>query len=184
VPASPQPPAAADNVLDFRIVRPEPAAKSVRSFGPPVWAALAASLLVGVLAGRLVLPGPVELMTADNGQLRAGAALTRVLDTRLASAAENTAGELHVGVSFRSNDGRYCRTFDAVEQQRAVSGLACRDDGAWLVRIATSEPAVSSDYRQAGSAAPAVMSMVDQMMAGDPLTDAEERAAREHNWRQ
>ena len=148
-------------------------------FTPPVWAALAASVLVGLFAGRLLTPAPQSLLAAENGQLRAGAALTRVLDTRLGGDADT---DLHVGLSFRAQDGRYCRTFDRIEANKAVSGLACREPEAWVVRIATTEPVLSSTYRQAGSAAPAVMEMVDSTIDGDPLTPAQERAARDHSW--
>ena len=149
---------------------------------------MAASVVVGVLVGGALMRPQQGLLAVENGQLRAAAALTHVLDTRLASDAANANAAnanaaLHIGVSFRAQDGAYCRTFDSIEANKTVSGLACRQPDAWVVRIATTEPVVASDYRQAGSAAPAVMSLVDSMIAGDPLTDAQERAARDHSWR-
>jgi len=178
--ASPAPSAAptAAPVVDLA------AARAARPrFTPPVWAAMAACLLVGVLGARLIGSSSPSLMAEKDGQLRAGAALTRVLDTRLASDAENAKAALHIGVSFRAQDGAYCRTFDSIEASEDVSGLACRQNDGWVVRIATTEPAIAGDYRQAGSSAPAVLSMVDTMIAGDPLTQAQERAARDHSWR-
>jgi hypothetical protein len=178
-PAPVSAPAAA--VTDIATAR---VARAQQVFTPPVWAAMAASVLVGVLVGGALMRPAPSLFAVDSGQLRAGAQLTRVLDTRLASDAANANAALHVGVSFRAQDGAYCRTFDSIEASKAVSGLACRQPEAWVVRIATTEPVVASDYRQAGSAAPAVMSMVDSMIAGDPLTDAQERAARGNSWRE
>ncbi len=171
---------AAPLVADLAAVR---VARTQRLFTPPVWAAMAASVMVGVLVGSTLMRPASSLFAMESGQLRAGAQLTHVLDTRLASDADNANAALHVGVSFHAQDGAYCRTFDSIEGRKAVSGLACRQPEAWVVRIATTEAVVESEYRQAGSAAPAVMSMVDSMIAGDPLTDAQERAAREHNWR-
>src|SRR5262249_49725409 len=117
-----------------------------RLFTPRVWAAMAASLLVGVLGARVLGPAPSSLLAMQDGQLRAGAVLTRVLDTRLAGDAVNAHAPLHVGVSFRAQDGAYCRTFDSVEAGKSVSGLACHQSDAWIVRIATTESAVSGDY--------------------------------------
>ena len=74
-------------------------------------------------------------------------------------------------------------TFDANDANRSsVSGLACRQGGVWIVRVATTETAASGPYRQAGST-PAVMNMVDTLIEGDPLTDAQERAERDKSWR-
>lgn len=177
-PQSPQPPAPAA-VVSLSAARE---ARAQRVFTPPVWAAMAASVMIGLFAGSSLMR-PSSLLAVQDGQLRAGPALAQVLDTRLASDAANTNAALHIGVSFRAQDGSYCRTFDAIQTQKAVSGLACRQSDAWVVRIATTEAGVASDYRQAGSAAPAVMNMVDTLIAGDPFTDAQERAAREHSWK-
>jgi hypothetical protein len=157
-------------------------ARTEQRFTPPVWGAMAASVLIGLFAGSMLMRPAAPLLQVEDGQLRAGAGLAEVLDTRLSSDAVNARSPLHVGVSFRAQDGGYCRTFDSVLTNKAVSGLACRQSGAWIVRIATTEPVVASDYRQAGSAAPAVMNMVDTLMAGEPLTDAQERQARDEAW--
>ncbi|MBX9746791.1 MAG: hypothetical protein K2X34_07810, partial [Hyphomonadaceae bacterium] len=108
--------------------------------GPPVWAAIAASLVVGVLAGRLSAPTS-GLFTADGAH--AGASLGRMLDTALASETQSSVGR--VGLTFRAQDGAICRTFSA----ERVSGLACRDDDAWAVRLAVAARGGVGAYRQA-----------------------------------
>jgi hypothetical protein len=181
--ASSEPPASKP-VLDFSTARATlPVKAQAPRFGPPAWAAMAASLIVGVLAGRLLLNQGDQLFDTRDGQIYAGARLAQVLDTRLASDVANVDAGTRIGISFRTQSGEYCRTFVRIEQEHGVSGLACRDAGGWSVRVTSSEPAAGGAYRQAGSAAPAVLAMVDQLIAGDTLDENEERAARDQRWR-
>lgn len=170
-----EPPAQVAPVVDLAAAR---AARSKVSFGPPAWAAMAASLVIGVLAGRALLTqeGP---FVGDAGNLYAGASLAQVLDSQLASAPQNTNAATRIGVTFRSHDGQICRTF---VQNSAVSGLACRDGQRWAVRVAVADHENGGAYRQAGSAAPAVLTMVDSLIEGDAFDADQERAARDHGW--
>lgn len=133
---------------------------SPRRSGLPNWAAVAASLVVGVLVGRVALPAQ------DQDPLAIPGALAQALDRQLA----DDAGPIRVGLSFRTAEGRYCRTFQSAPDR--LAGLACRDDGdGWQARtITTWTPAAAADYRTAG---------VD----GEPLDATAERAARERGWR-
>lgn len=151
------------------------AARSRRFGGPPVWAAIAATLVIGVLAGRW--SSPDSLFVTEGGHVRAGSTLSRVLDTRLASAPENSGADLRVGLSFREQGGDYCRTFSG----RAMAGLACRENDAWEIRVATAT-AENGEFRQAG-AETLVMDVVDTMIEGEPLDAAQEEQARRRNWR-
>ena len=165
--------APATNVVDFNTARPR------RRFSAQTWGALAACLIGGVLVGRVLTPEPMFVESA--GQLRAGAALTRVLDTRLASASENANADLRVRISFRAKDGQFCRTFEG-RAESGVQGLACRDGDAWSIRVATATPHTSGDYVQAGDNA-AVMNMMDALIAGDPLDAQQEEQARQQGWK-
>jgi hypothetical protein len=151
-------------------------------FGPPAWAAMAASLVVGLLAGRMIAPGGA-LIEGDDSRIYAGAALARVLDTGLASDAENATRATRVGLSFRTRDARLCRTFVSADDDSAVSGLACRDSGRWAVQVAVQERGEAGAYRQAASVSPAVLEMVDALIEGEPLDADEERSARDSGWR-
>lgn len=146
-------------------------------FGPPAWAAMAASLVVGVLAGRAFFAQEAPFVGGP-GDLYAGASLAQALDTELASTPQ--AGATRIGVTFRTHGGEICRTF---VQNNAVSGLACRDGQRWAVRVAVADHENGGAYRQAASAAPAVLAMVDQLIDGDAFNADQERAARDHSWR-
>jgi hypothetical protein len=147
-------------------------------WGPPVWAGMAACLLAGVLVGRALLPPAGPLATRD-GALVARGALARALDGQLAS----ESGPVRIGVSFKSLDGRYCRTFQSAPDR--LAGLACRDGDAWQARVLASwTPAARDAYRTAGSETPAaVLAAVDAAISGDPLDAAQERAARGRDWK-
>lgn len=147
-------------------------------FGLPQWAAMAACLLVGVLAGRSALPegGP---LVSQGGVMVARGDLGKALTTQLAA----DPGAVKVGVSFRRADGRYCRTFQSAADR--LAGLACRDDGRWIAETASAWTPLRSDgYRTAGSdTPPEVLAAMDRLIAGDPLDAAAERAARDRGWR-
>jgi hypothetical protein len=141
------------------------------------WAAMAACLAVGVLAGRAVLPdaGP---LASRNGALVARGQLAQALSDRTAA----DAGMIRVGLSFRNGQGAYCRTFQSAPDR--LAGLACRQDGRWLARTTTAwSPSTGPDYRTAGSEIPPViLAAVDEAIVGEPLDAAGERAALANGW--
>lgn len=145
----------------------------------PRWAALAATLAVGVMAGRLALPDSGVLAQRD-GALVAKGRLETALNTQLAA----DPGAVKVGVSFKTADGRYCRTFESAPDR--LAGLACRSDDHWAARTVTAwaPAAAQSAYRTAGSdTPPEVLAGVDSLIAGDPLDAKAERAARDKGWK-
>lgn len=141
------------------------------------WAAAAASLAVGVLAGRAVLPEAGPFAVRD-GALVAQGGLAKALSTQLSA----QPGVVKVGFSLKAPDGRYCRTFESRADR--LAGLACRQDGRWVARTVTAwTPAPQTAYRQAASDTPAeVLASVDALGA-QPLDAAAERAARDHGWK-
>lgn len=146
----------------------------------PKWAALAATVVVGVLAGSVWFHGGKDdaFVSADaGGRLTARGELAGALSRQLAS--EATPGSaVRIGVSFAARDGGYCRSFSA----GAKAGLACRDGAAWRIPVLTDAPPATGDYRQAGSAPGAVLEAIDERMAGDTLDAAAEKAARDRGW--
>ena len=141
------------------------------------WAAMAASLVVGVLAGRFALtPEPPVAVGAD---VPAKAELARALDHQLAS----EPGVVRIGVTFRATDGRYCRTFQSAPDR--LAGLACRQGKDWRIETATRwSPSSEPQYRTAASATPPeVLAAVDRALAGETFDAAHERAARDAGWR-
>ena len=138
------------------------------------WGALAASLVLGLTIGlRPWLPAAD--VASDNGVLVASGPLADALDTRLASNQPADAA-VRIGLSFRDNVGRYCRSFESA----TIDGIGCRDGGRWQLEQTRRGQALS-DYRQASSGA--LNAMVATMMAGDPLDAHAERMARNSGWR-
>lgn len=144
----------------------------------PQWAAMAACLALGVIAGRAAWPTSGALETRE-GALVVHGALARALDQQLAA----DAGPVRIGVSFRSTDGRWCRTFQSAPDR--LAGLACREPQGWAARaLATWRPQPQAGYRTAGSETPApVLAAVDAAISGAPLDAAAERAARDRGWK-
>lgn len=146
----------------------------------PVWrnlGAIAATFVVGILAGQLIPSGNSAPVALDDGMLVARGDLAEALETQLASA-QSPSGAHRIGVTFPDGQGRLCRTFDAPGQ----SGLACRAESEWaVIMTAAREEAGSTQYRQAGSSL--VMQAAQAMMGGLPLDAQQERAAREAEWK-
>jgi hypothetical protein len=162
----------AGQVVDLAAAR----ARWQSRFGWPAFAAMAASLAVGVLAGQTALApgGPVAV---KRGILLARGELATALDSQLASAPVAGA-DYRIRLSFEDQDGRLCRTFEGP----AFDGIACRDSGGWAVAL-TATPAErrATEYRQAASAL--VAERAQAMMAGEPLDAGAERRARDRGWR-
>lgn len=160
--------------------------RRVRHWSWPQWTAVAASLMVGVIAGRLTLmraqsAGPI---VARGDRLLAAGTLAAALSDQLA-AAQNTANPVRIGVSFRAKSGEYCRTF-ALRGAGGLAGLACRADDGWQLGVLARTESTSGGvgtYRQAASSMPAaVVAAVGEQMAGEPLDQRAEAAARGRHW--
>lgn len=149
------------------------------------WTSLAASFLLGALIWQFTVrqyaPGP---LSAEHGELVASGALARALSGQL-TAEQNPAGNVQIGVSFRSRRGEFCRTFH-LSGSLATAGLACHDNDAWKMQVLAHDEAsgvTSGQYRQAASALPpSILSAVDGMISGDPLDAAAEVQARAGGW--
>jgi len=169
VPARLQPPAPVVSLAVERDKR--------RRWSWPEWGALAATLVVGVLAGRMIPGGGGPAIAGNGNQVVAQGELASALDRQVGGKAE---GAVKVGVSFAARDGAYCRGF----VMGASAGLACREGGQWKIPVlAEAEKEAAGGYRQAGSALPpAVLDAIDARIADKPLDAAGEEAARARGW--
>ena len=142
-------------------------------------AAMAASLALGLLAGRTLLEAPSAAPVGlAGGELVAAAALDRSLSQGLASAP--AASGPRVVLTFRDHGGAMCRSF----VDGATSGLACRDGERWRLRgLFQGAEGQGGAYRMAAGPDPALAALIDRDMAGDPLDAAGEAAARARGWR-
>ncbi|WP_447728137.1 anti-sigma factor family protein [Sphingomonas koreensis] len=146
----------------------------------PFWmGAVAASLVVGLLAGPLLFSGDTGGVMMRDGTAIASGAVAKALGTQLASAQAPDA-PVRVGVTFRDGAQRWCRTFES----GTTGGIACAQGGNWRIeRLYGGLSQQGAAYRQAGSPAVAMMADAQAMMAGDPLDAAAETAARDSGWR-
>lgn len=138
-----------------------------------VGGAIAASLLVGVLAGHS-LPGPAGVAD-EPGTLALSAPIAQALDGQLSG----DGGAVRVALSFKDRAGDYCRSFASTN----VSGVACHDGGTWQLRYATPASFQQTDYRTAGDDA-GEMRFIQTAMVGNPLERHAELKARASRWSQ
>ena len=145
-------------------------------------AALAASVALLAVAVWWWRSGD-DLVRMQGGQSFAAGALNRALDQSLASEPDARA-PVAIGLSFRSNDGRICRTF-VLRPAPARAGLACHGDAGWALSVlSAAAPPEGGELRQAASALPpAVQAAVDARLRGDVFNAQQERAARAAGWR-
>lgn len=148
--------------------------------GPiPHWAAMAATLALGIVVGTTLDSGgtgsPVEMR---GGQIYAAGVIDEALDRQLAST--GNPGDVRIGLTFRDRGGAVCRSFESM----ASTGLACREQGDWRLRGLFAAPEDGdTEFRMAAGADPRLMELVESTMAGEPFDAAEERAARRRGWK-
>jgi hypothetical protein len=160
-------------------------ARSARPPNPPwrarEWIAMAASLLLGVLLSwRLLVPGESGVIEAGKDGLLARGELARALENQLAS--EQRGEEpVMIGLTFRTRDGNYCRSF--VLRTAQTAGLACRVGSEWQVPATDSSDLPQGQMQQAGSAMPpAILRAIESRMDGAALDAEAEQSARLSGW--
>lgn len=168
------------NVLALQRPAPSLTRRGELAWRLPHWAALAASLVLGLLLAPLLDEDGAGPFDSTGQALLARGELMQALDRQLAS--EASTGAVSVGLSFRARDGSFCRSFTLAEQ--SLSGLACRQAAGWRVSALGEATVERGELRRAGSALPpAVAAEVDARIVGEPLDAAGERKARDTGWR-
>lgn len=178
-------PASAE-VVDLAAARatrklPMPANDTGSTWRWPQFAAMAASLVIGVMiGGPLLTGGGAGGGSADGSLVLASADLDTMLDTAPSGQAVDLAslGTGEVVLTFRNADGQLCRQF-MIEGAGATSdALACADAGGdWQVEAYGRRAAPAGEMKLAGGdAAPAVVAAVDAMIDSDVLVGADEAA--------
>jgi len=142
------------------------------------YAALAATLVAGLLAGQMSPRSPSGLIGTQGGAIVATGELAHALDSRLASASQLKSAR--IGVSFKTADNHYCRTFSLA----SGAGIGCRNSDRWTIErfAAGADSGSEGRYRQAASPSAEIMAAAQEMMAGVPLDAAGEREARDRHW--
>jgi hypothetical protein len=143
------------------------------------WAAMAASVVLGVvITWKLFVPDPA-LIAPQGGSLVARGALAAALDQQLASKQSGSEPVL-IGLTFRTAAGNYCRSFALA--RAASAGLACRARNEWEILATAPTPAADAGMRQAASPPPAVMRAIESRISGEPLDAAGEQNAQRAGW--
>ncbi|MFN3865068.1 MAG: hypothetical protein ACK4RT_12400 [Erythrobacter sp.] len=174
---------ASAQVVDLAAVRaartlPAPANDTGDTWRWPQFAAMAASLVIGVMIGGPLLTGGGD--STGGSLVLASADLDAMLDSAPSGRSVDLAGlgTGEVVLTFRNTDGQLCRQF-MIEGAGATSdALACADaSGSWQVEAYGRRTAPAGEMKLAGGdAAPAVVAAVDAMIASDVLVGADEAA--------
>ena len=152
-------------VADLAVAR----AARARRFAVPHWAALAATLVVGFLAGHGFAPPTSTPLTADM-------ALTRSLDGQVVPA-------IRIGLSYRDRANEFCRVFHD-DRAAPTAGIACHESGGWRLRVAAAAPRQVTEYHTAaGDLPPAVTATLDATIVGVPLDALGEASAAKSGWK-
>lgn len=169
-----------------RVAAKSTSAPQHRQWAWPEWTSIAASLLIGVFAGRAMLqPDGAKdgiIAAGIDGRIVASGPLAQALAQQLSS--EDGFG-IDIGLTFRSKSGEYCRTFGARERSNVV-GFACRDADVWRVDMLSTAPPTETggDYRMASTQLPApIVQAIAERMQGEALDANEEAIARQRGWR-
>jgi hypothetical protein len=145
------------------------------------WVAMAASLLLGALISwKLLAPGAGEPIVAGKDALVARGELARALETQLASEQRGEEPVL-IGLTFRTSDGSYCRSF--VLRAAKTAGLACRAGADWQVPVTDSSATAAGEMQQASSVAPAILRAIEARGVGAALDADAEKSAQLAGWK-
>ena len=142
------------------------------AWAPVQWAAMAATLAIGVVAGSMINAGAPGPVARENGQLVASGDLEAALYARLASAPADEGAR--IGLTFRDSAGDLCRSFT----DDGAAGLACHHNGDWRIRgLFQAGEGQQGEFRMAAGLDPRLAELVDSTIAGEPLDAVAERKA-------
>jgi hypothetical protein len=141
-------------------------------WAPMQWAAMAATLALGLVTGSMINTSSSGPIARENGELVASGELEAALYTRLASAPARDGAR--IGLTFRDANGGLCRSFT----DGGTAGLACHQSGDWRIRgLFQSGEGQQGEFRMAAGQDPRLAELISSAMAGEPLGAAEERKA-------
>jgi len=136
------------------------------------WAAMAATLAIGLVAGSMISGGGVSPIVQEDGRLVASGELEQALYTRLASAPSDEG--TRIGLTYRDKGGNLCRSFAGA----GAAGLACHQGRDWRIRgLFEAGEGQQSEFRMASGPDPRLAELIDATIAGEPFDAAAERQA-------
>lgn len=145
-------------------------------------AALAASLalLLGFAGGQMM-----PTSGGDAGANDSNAAFFAALDTLPSGQqlAVDSATSLTARFSFQDTQARFCRQYQVQDAQGSSENLACREQDQWTLVASIRSSAVPATAQYQTASGPRLLdSMLDTMMQGSALSQAEEQAAIGQGW--
>lgn len=174
LPASDRPDPLAARILGAREPRP-PRAHRAWYRRPATLTALAAS--VGALAVAAVL------RLAGSGDAVVDASLLAVLN-QLPSGTELRSGDRRIQplLSFRADDGRWCRVFGEQVAGRSEEGLACRDGDGWQLLARDDDGGGDAGSLRPAGAGQTVDARMAQLGDAPVLDGSQERLLIKQGW--
>ncbi len=145
----------------------------------PQWAAMAASLAIGLVVGLFVMREPAPPWEESGAGLVAKDDLDYALTTQLAGG--TGVEHVRVGISFRDRDGAYCRAFH-LQHEAPLAGFACRAGAEWRLQVLAAATRQEGELQPAAALPMTVLHAVDAAIDGEPLDAAAETAARDAGW--
>ncbi len=183
-------PEAGTRTADVVELRPR-AREPRRWFSVPAAAAAGIALVVGVLVGSLMGPGDsaprTSTLVAGAGVVEPGTPLHDALQSAPSAETRELGADLSAtpALTFRAQNGDYCRQVDLTSAAGRTETLACRRAGRWRVEVASFVPqpaeADGGVYRPAAGDSP-VRAAVDSMIEGAPLDADTEQSLIASGW--
>jgi hypothetical protein len=176
------------NVVNLQDARDAMARDAARARPSQMWwrpvGSIAASLIIGFGLGYASWHQSSPLTRNGGGAMVASGQLAEALSHQLA-ADQSPASTVQIGISFLAKSGDYCRTF-SLSGAVSPAGVACHHGQEWQIQMLT-QSVGSGDapggYRTAASGmSPAILKAVDEQIAGEPLDQSAESAARSKDW--
>ena len=149
---------------------------------PRPLAMAAASLVVGVMLGGVILSGSptaAGIASDSEGRMIADNAIAQSLASAASGAA---AGPVSIRLSIVDEGGRYCRQFETP----AAAGLACLEGEAWVIdtlsRTGGGSSADGAYVMADGSTDPAISAALERLGVRHVLDSREESVAIASGW--
>ena len=160
----------------------------LRPLPMPAAAVAASAAAALVLAYLVLIPGDPSGSPLPQ-RIEAGTALHAALQEQPSGTSVNVNGDtLRPLLSFRTDDGRYCREFVLTADTRRRRAVACAAANGWRVQASSTMNPATGDAQgyvpASGDSQGAVADFVDTHMAGIPFDHARERALIASGWDQ
>lgn len=164
----------ADDKLAQAILHAEPLPSPVKR-PSRIWPAVLAAGIAGIVVGFAIAPRSVnDAAIAANRAV--DSTLSNALET-FASGARSDSDRIEIVLTFKSQDGRFCRLF----RSPGAEGLACRESDAWRMQAWDGTVDNSNAFRAAG-ASEIIDNAMDRLGGGAALDPTDEAALIARKW--